>query len=120
NWKKNSHGIQLVEKEPSQELESELIAKYHTPYFETLKSLIETLNIKTTKPSFIDLHSMPSKPTAYHLSVTPNQSMTRPDFCVSDIIGKSCEKPFIDLVCEKLSKYYPNVTQNDPYFGGFI
>ena len=120
NWKKNSHGIQLVTKEPSKELEEELIGKYHTPYFETLKSLIETLKIKTQKASFIDLHSMPSKPTAYHLSVTPNQALTRPDFCVSDIIGKSCEKDFIDFVCDKLSQHYPQVNQNDPYFGGFI
>lgn len=120
NWKKNSMGQILVTKEVSSELEKELVAKYHSPYFETIKSLINNLERKMIKPSFIDLHSMPSRPTEYHLKITPNQALERPDFCVSDISGKSCEKSFIDDVCNELKKDYGHVTQNDPYFGGHI
>lgn len=120
NWKQNSMGQPLVLKEVSKELEQELVAKYHAPYFETIKSLINNLERKMLKPSFIDLHSMPSKPTEYHLKITPNQALERPDFCVSDVSGTTCEKNFINFICDQLKKTYPLVNQNDPYYGGYI
>ena len=121
NWKKNSHGVTLVENEPDEKQRSILEAKYHTPYFEMLKTMINKLHKETDKNiSFIDLHSMPSKPTEYHLKVTPNQPKVRPDFCVSDIEGLSCEKKYIDEVCELLANFSSAVTQNIPYYGGHI
>jgi len=120
NWKKNSMGEVLVLKDIAKELEQELIAKYHTPYFEMIKSLINALERNMSTPSFIDLHSMPSRPTEYHLKITPNQALERPDFCVSDVNGTTCEKDFIDFVCHNLRKGYPVINQNAPYFGGHI
>lgn len=121
NWKKNSHGEQIVEKEPTEEINKLFVGKYHFPYFEMLKTMINELHKKTDKEiSFIDLHSMPSKATEYHLKITPNQDIDRPDFCVSDISGQSCTKEFIDGVCLELEKFSSNVTQNKPYFGGHI
>ncbi len=121
NWKKNSHGVPLVENEPDTQQRSILEAKYHVPYFEMLKTMINKLHKETDKNiSFIDLHSMPSRPTEYHLKLTPNQPKVRPDFCVSDIEGLSCEKAFIDQVCENLKSFSTEVTQNIPYYGGHI
>ena len=120
NWKKNSMGVELVQQEPSLEENQQLQLRYHAPYFTMLKSLIEELHRHQQQVSFIDLHSMPSVPTDYHLKINPNQSMSRPDFCVSDISGKSCEKDFIDTICNELSNFSSDVTQNDPYFGGYI
>lgn len=120
NWKQNSHGQQLVQREPTSEQIQELTLKYYAPYYELLKSTIEYLHTEHAKVSVIDLHSMPSKPTAYHLKINPNQKMQRPDFCVSDISGKSCEKSYIDYTCGQLAKFAGNVTQNDPYFGGNV
>lgn len=120
NWKKNSHGVEIVRKELSEETRALLTQKYYAPYYEMLKALINELKRNHPRPSFIDLHSMPSSPTAYHLEINPKQEMERPDFCVSDIEGKSCEKAFIDFVCEKLSPHYPKVYQNNPYFGGHV
>lgn len=128
NWKSNSMGVKLVQKNPDQDEIKRLQLRYHTPYFTLLKSLIENLNSsqKSTqnsiqqKVSVIDLHSMPSKPTEYHLKINPNQPMERPDFCVSDISGQSCTKEFINDVCKELERFSPHVTQNDPYFGGHI
>lgn len=120
NWKKNSMGVDLVTKEPSEEQVEQLRLRYHTPYFTIIKSLLEELHRTQNPVSFIDLHSMPSTPTEYHLKINPNQAMQRPDFCVSDISGKSCSPKFISKVCEELKKFSANVTQNDPYFGGYI
>ena len=72
------------------------------------------------RPVVIDLHSMPSRPTEYHLKITPDQPKIRPDFCVSDISGVSCSKNFIDHMCKELESFSKNVTQNIPYFGGHI
>ena len=85
-----------------------------------LKSLIESLHESKETVSFIDLHSMPSTPTQYHLKINPDQKMQRPDFCVSDVNGKTCEKVFIDFTCDQLKTFSQNVTQNDPYFGGHV
>lgn len=121
NWKKNSQWIQLVENSPPDNQVKLLTQKYYAPYFEMLKALIHELHKHHNEEiSFIDLHSMPSKPTKYHLDINPNQKMQRSSFCVSDIEGLSCSKIFIDFACEMLKAFDNNVTQNDPYFGGHI
>lgn len=121
NWKKNSHGERLVLKEPDTQTTYELTQKYYTPYYEMLKSMINALyKSQPSIVSLIDLHSMPSTPTKYHLDINANQKMERPDFCVSDIEGISCSKEYIDYVCEQLTSFSKLVTQNDPYFGGYI
>lgn len=120
NWKKNSHGEELVRSLPTQKEEELLSKKYHAPYYEMIKALINELYKQMERPSFIDLHSMPSRPTKYHLDINPDQAMERPDFCVSDIEGKSCEPAFIDFVSSELNKTYEKVNKNDPYFGGHV
>lgn len=121
NWKKNSQGEELVIKEPTAEKISQFTGKYHMPYYEMLKTMINELHKKTDKEiSFIDLHSMPSVPTAYHLKITPDQDKIRPEFCVSDIKGISCKKEFIEGVCNELRLFSKDVKINNPYFGGNI
>lgn len=120
NWKSNSMGLKLVEADATIDEQLELKQKYYSPYYAMLKSLIENLHLNTETVSFIDLHSMPSRPTEYHLKINPNQKLERPDFCVSDVNGKTCEKEFIDYTCDQLKKFSKNVTQNDPYFGGHV
>ena len=121
NWKKNSQGIEIIKKNPSSEEQERLTQKYYDPYYEILKTTLKKIE-KVTKStvSFVDLHSMPSKPTAYHLAITPNQPKARPGFCVSDIEGISCKPQFINHFCEQLKSVNEDVLQNIPYFGGNI
>jgi N-formylglutamate amidohydrolase len=120
-WKKNSKGKQIVIKEPTVEQNNLMVLKYHTPYFEMLRTMITELHKKTSKNiSLVDLHSMPSEATEYHLKVTPNQPRFRPDFCVSDIEGLSAEKTFIEQACKSLEVFSKNVKANFPYYGGYI
>jgi N-formylglutamate deformylase len=120
NWKRNSQGVEIVTQTPNKKEEERLITQYHTPYFEMLKGAINQLANTQKVASFIDLHSMPSRATDYHLKINPNQKIERPHFCLSDIEGQSCVQEFIDFACSQLKKFTPNITQNDPYFGGFI
>lgn len=119
-WRSNSKGIPLVKDDPHPELAQLMIESYRTPYYEFLRGLINELKRKYKKVSFVDLHSMPSSPTEYHLKQNPNQKMTRPDFCISDYHGKTCEPKFIHEIQTLLLKYYDEVTINDPYVGGNI
>lgn len=121
NWEKNSHGERLVMQRPDEKTTAFLTEKYYSPYYEMIKSAIDELHRQQPGPvSIIDLHSMPSRPTQYHLDINPKQKIERPDFCVSDIEGISCTQDFIDDICTRLKTFSSKVTQNDPYFGGHV
>lgn len=119
-WKKNSKGHELQVKEYDEEFRERMLSKYHRPYFYKLKSTIDSLFNNFKHPVIIDLHSMPSRPTEYHLKITPDQPKVRPDFCVSDISGVSCTPDFINNMTNELLRFSDNVTQNIPYYGGHI
>jgi N-formylglutamate amidohydrolase len=119
-WKKNTQGVELVKKSPTEDEKRRFIATYHAPYFEMLKSMIHHLEKAKTPASFVDLHSMPSRPTAYHMSKNPKQKQTRPQFCISDRHGLTCEKTFIDFIENSLKDKGYTTTRNDPYVGGYV
>lgn len=120
-WKDNTQGKKLVVKDPTKEETQHFIETYHRPYFEILSSALRDLEKKKKGPvSMIDLHSMPSRPTDYHMKQNPNQKMHRPDFCVSDRKGLTCSPEFIRFYQEELTKYGHEASLNDPYVGGFV
>jgi len=121
-WKNNTQGKPLIIKDVSDEETQYFIEKYHRPYFEILKSALQNLEMnKKGLVSMVDLHSMPSRPTEYHMKQNPNQKMTRADFCVSDRKGKTATTEFINFFNTTLSTNtgYSSVL-NDPYVGGFV
>ena len=120
NWKKNSRAEQTVVKEPNEETRKRLQIKYHSPYYEMLKALINELKKHSKKASFVDLHSMPSRATDYHLKINPNQKVIRPPFCLSDVNGASCDENFIKTFHSNFQNLYPSSSVNDPYFGGNV
>lgn len=120
NWESNSHGETLVIKRPSDEEAKLLSQRYHAPYYEMMYALIHELEKERPIPAFVDLHSMPSAPTQYHLKINPNQARQRPDFCLSDRNGHSCRPEFIQYCQAELARNYSQVTLNDPYIGGNI
>jgi len=120
-WKENTQGKKLVTRSPSNLEVERFIETYHRPYYEILKSTINDLEKrKKSNVSMIDLHSMPSKPTDYHLKQNPNQAQHRPDFCLSDRKGKTCDPEFIKFFHAELVKKGHEATFNDPYVGGFV
>lgn len=125
SWKSNSQGIELISSTitVTQEQIDIWIKKYHQPYFTFLSLIIKEIeSIKMGLISLLDLHSMPSLPTLYHLTKNPNQSRERrKDFCFSDLKGLSCQKLYISSFFEQLTnsgQYSASI--NDPYVGGYI
>lgn len=120
-WKDNTQGKKLVILDPDHQEAQTLIEKYHRPYYELLKAALQDLEKRKIRPvSMIDLHSMPSRPTEYHMKQNPNQKMHRPDFCVSDRKGITAEPDFINFFKNELVKAGHESSLNDPYVGGYI
>jgi len=120
HWKKNTLDQQVVAKEPEQEVAESLLKTYYDPYYQCLAETIEELQKKSKIMPVVDFHSMPSKASAFHLAYNPNQEIDRPDFCLSDIKGKSCEESFIRDCQSLLQERYSRVNINNPYFGGYL
>lgn len=114
NWKFNSKSQAVVANEAKEMEKTQLLAQYYWPYYKFLESQLEN------SIPFIDLHSMPSLATDYHMKKNPNQKRERPDFCLSDLNGKSAEKSKIGLLQNALQDCGYRVLINDPYFGGNI
>jgi N-formylglutamate amidohydrolase len=120
-WKNNTLGKELVVKDPGPKETEKFIEIYHRPYYEIMKSALQDLEKrKKGRVSMIDLHSMPSRPTEYHMKQNPKQKMHRPDFCLSDRKGKTCEPEFITFFQEGLIEKGHESSLNDPYVGGYV
>lgn len=120
-WKENTRGVPLVGKEVTKADEEHFIRKFHKPFFEIYESLIRDLSRQLGKKApVIDLHSMPSKPTAYHMKQNPNQKTSRPDFCVSDQHGITCSPDFITYFTNELLALGRSALINNPYIGGYV
>jgi N-formylglutamate deformylase len=120
-WKDNTQGKKLVCVDATEDEVEKLIETYHRPYFEILKATLQDLEKrKKDLVSMIDLHSMPSRPTEYHMKQNPNQKTTRPDFCLSDRRGKTCTPEFIRFFKQELEAHGHESSINEPYVGGFV
>jgi len=113
-WKKNTQGDVLVIDEPNLITKYKLINLYYKPYYDKINQII------SNKMCVIDLHSMPSIATDYHLRLNKNQPINRPDFCLSDLNGISCENKFIQIFNNELLKIGFDSKINNPYFGGYL
>ena len=120
-WKNNTQGKSLVLQEPDAAASQDLIEKFYHPYYEILKAALRDLEKrKSGQVSMVDLHSMPSTPTEYHMMQNPNQKMQRPDFCVSDRKGKTAIAEFTKYFRDHLAASGFEASLNDPYVGGYI
>jgi N-formylglutamate amidohydrolase len=120
-WKENTQGKKLVVKDPTAVEIETFVETYHRPYYEILKASLQELEKrKQGEVSMIDLHSMPSRPTDYHMKQNPQQQSTRADFCLSDRKGNTCIPGYIHFFQEQLESRGHSVALNDPYVGGFV
>ena len=117
HWKKNTLGEEVVIKKIDKNQENRIIEGFYRPYFDYLKSKISS---GSAIVPLIDLHSMPSIATSYHLSKNPNQSKERPDICLSDLNGKTCPKQVMESFSREFKKLGYNTSINYPYTGGHI
>ena len=120
-WKDNTQGNKLVIKDPSPDETERFIETFHRPYFEIMKAALGDLEKRKSAPvSMIDLHSMPSRPTSYHMKQNPLQKTHRPEFCLSDRKGLTCDPEFIQYFQDQFIKNGFEASLNDPYVGGYV
>lgn len=120
-WKKNTKDKTLVKLDPDEEGVRNFIETYHRPYYEIMRGFLMDLRRKNpAHANFIDLHSMPSTASAYHMKMNPNQKASRPDFCLSDFRGKTCAPEFIQDFQRKFKDKGFDASINDPYVGGNV
>ncbi|MBF0360759.1 MAG: N-formylglutamate amidohydrolase [Oligoflexia bacterium] len=121
-WEENTKGVKIRVANMDVDKREMMLEKYHRSYYGFLSNLIREMEQKyqQRRISFVDLHSMPSRPTEYHLKLNPNQKTTRADFCISDLKGSTCVPEYINFVYDKLRAFSYKPAINDPYFGGNI
>ena len=91
----------------------ERLARYYRPYHAELRRIIEDLHARFGLVRQISCHCMSALGAPTH----PDAGRPRPDFCVSDIKGKTTSPEFLALVVDKLSSMGYSVGINEPYIG---
>lgn len=87
---------------------------YYHPYHAELAAAIDARHADFGTVWHLDCHSMPALST----EVSPEgPGRRRPDFCLGDRDGETCEPAFTRHVAEKLAGLGYSVTINDPYKG---
>ena len=94
----------------------ERLARYYRPYHAELRRIIEDLHARFGLVRQISCHCMSALGAPTH----PDAGRPRPDFCVSDIKGKTTSPEFLALVVDKLSSMGYSVGINEPYIGNVL
>lgn len=116
-WQKTSQDHVLLDHPISSELYQRIIEKYYTPFHLNVQDMYARFFSMNDDPVYqLDLHSMPSKGTSIHRD--PGE--TRAEIVVSDQVGKSASKDFVQLVIESYKKSGFQVAYNWPYIGGRV
>lgn len=90
------------------------VKKYHRPYHEALRKIMNKTYQKYGKFYHINCHSMQDNATAMSTQI---QGTIRPDFVIGDKDGSSCDNGFTKEVVECLRDLKYEVAINDPYKG---
>lgn len=96
----------VYKKEPTRTEVEVRIEKYHKPYHERLRTLVDTMVTKHNKLYLLSLHGFIGGVDA--------------DICIGNADGTSCSKEFTDFVVESFKKADFSVVVNNPFKGGYV
>lgn len=116
HWSVTTFNETLISKPMSMDLHQSLVKHYYQPFHDAVKKMRSELKQKFGVVYHLDLHSMPSKGTAFH----PDPGEERAQVVISDQHGQSAEAEFKDLVMESFQRAGFQVAYNWPYVGGGI
>jgi N-formylglutamate amidohydrolase len=94
----------------------ERLAKYYRPYHAELKRIVEDLHARFGAVRQLSCHCMSAIGAPTH----PDAGRPRPDFCVSDLNGRTTSPEFLALVVGALRSMGYSVAVNDPYAGNVL
>lgn len=89
------------------------IDAYHRPYHAALGAVLDETHAHFGRVFHVDCHSM----TRVGTEMGPDAGIVRPEFCVSDQLGKTADPAFTRQVAEWLSGMGYDARVNDPYLG---
>jgi N-formylglutamate amidohydrolase len=86
------------------------------PYHEALARLIEGAHALHGRVYHVSCHSMP----AFGRAAGREEPLPRPDFCIGDLDGTTCEGDFVRFVRDRLIAAGYQVAVNDPFKGAEV
>ena len=113
---KSRYGEQFQERKLAVGEIEERLAKYYRPYHAELRRIIEDLHARFGVVRQISCHCMSAVGAPTH----PDAGRPRPDFCVSDLKGKTTSPEFLALVVDTLTDMGYSVGINEPYIGNVL
>ena len=116
HWVKTTFGETLLEKPMSRDLHERLLKNYYQGFHDEVERMHQKYIKENSFSLQLDLHSMPSRGTALHA----DPGKLRPEVVISDFLGKSTDRKYLDLVLESFKDNFSEVSLNDPYIGGGI
>ncbi|MBL8670690.1 MAG: N-formylglutamate amidohydrolase [Alphaproteobacteria bacterium] len=112
-WRLAAPGVPVYDRKLGVgEVEARIRACYR-PYHQALARAIDGAHDRFGRVYYIDGHSMKSAGNG----MSPDPGCDRPDFCVSDLRGRTSDPAFVKLVAEVLGRNGLRVAINDPYLG---
>ena len=94
----------------------ERLANYYRPYHAELKRIVDDLHARFGVVRQISCHCMSAVGAPTH----PDAGKPRPDFCVSDLKGRTTSPEFLALVVAALKSMGYSVGVNAPYVGNVL
>jgi len=117
HWVKTMNGVRLMPKPISMDLHNQLVDRYFEPFHVDVRAVYDSFRKQGAQKIYhLDAHSMPSLGTSAHRD--PGEK--RADVVVSDWEDRSCEKSYLELVCDAYKRTGLSVKVNWPYVGGRV
>ena len=117
HWSVTTKNDVLMPKPISLEIHKKLAALIYEPFHSQVREVYAEFKKQGHKDIFqLDLHSMPSLGTKMH----KDPGEYRAEIVVSDCLGASSKKEFVDLVINSYVRAGFKVGYNWPYFGGRV
>lgn len=113
-WRVNQLNENIYDRKLSIEEAQARIDSYWQPYHDTLKSTLDEIYEKFGKVVHLNCHSMPE---ISNESSKEGPGVQRPQFCLGDRFGTTCDPEIVQLTKSTLEGLGYQVSVNEPYAG---
>lgn len=113
-WRINQENVDIYKRKLSVDEVNHRINTYWQPYHDSLKGLINDVRQRHGKVVHINCHSMPK---VSNESSKEGPGVIRPEFCLGDRHGTTCDPALVALTKSTLEELGYAVSVNEPYAG---
>jgi N-formylglutamate amidohydrolase len=113
---RSRHGEPFQERKLAVTEIEERLTQYYRPYHAELRRIVEEMYVRCGIVRQISCHCMSAVGAPTH----PDAGRPRPDFCISDLRGRTSSPDFFALIVDTLKSMDYSVGINDPYIGNVL